>query len=159
MKNSFELNEGVEKGWKTLYIIWMAMLIALFIYLLVGLSLKNKFEISINNNHLYLVRYIFYGISIMILFAIRRIRNYLLYSSDKAGNNSGFSNNPGIAKYITVTIVTLAMAEFIAILGLVLFLLGKNSSDLYLLIFISATAMIIYRPFKEQLVEFSNLKL
>lgn len=54
-------------------------------------------------------------------------------------------------------IVTLALSESIAIYGLVLFLIGKDPMDLYLLILISAAAMLIYRPKKEEVIHLSRM--
>jgi hypothetical protein len=44
------------------------------------------------------------------------------------------------------------MSESIGVYGLILFLLGKNSTDLYLLILVSAAAMVMYRPRKEEML-------
>jgi hypothetical protein len=49
-------------------------------------------------------------------------------------------------------ILAWAMSESIGIFGLVLFLLAKNPTDLYLLILISAAAMLIYRPRKDDVI-------
>ena len=40
----------------------------------------------------------------------------------------------------------------VLLLALVLFILGKHAVDLYLLLGISAAAMIFYRPKKEELI-------
>jgi len=57
-----------------------------------------------------------------------------------------------LQKYSAATIVALAMSESIGVYGLILFFLGKNSTDLYLLILISAAAMVIYRPRKDEML-------
>ncbi|MGZ3569412.1 MAG: hypothetical protein ACXU9W_11555, partial [Thermodesulfobacteriota bacterium] len=43
------------------------------------------------------------------------------------------------------------------VFGLVLFLLGKNRMDLYLLILISAAALLIYRPRKDEVIGLSQM--
>lgn len=48
------------------------------------------------------------------------------------------------------------MSETIGIYGLVLFMLGKNTMDLYLLISISAAAMFYYRSQKEKIIELAK---
>jgi len=53
-------------------------------------------------------------------------------------------------------IVAWALSESIGVFGLVLFLLGKNPTDLYLLILISAVAMLIYRPRKDEVISLSQ---
>ena len=57
-----------------------------------------------------------------------------------------------LPKYSIAVIASLAMSESIGIYGLVLFLLGKNAMDLYLLVGISAAAMFYYRPKKDELL-------
>ena len=46
-----------------------------------------------------------------------------------------------------------SMSLLIGFCGLVLFLLGKNQMDLYILIVISAAAMIAYRPKAEEITD------
>ena len=47
--------------------------------------------------------------------------------------------------------VSLALSEFIGIMGLVLFFLGDNFQVLYTFMAISALAMFFYRPRREEL--------
>ena len=143
--------DELEKSWKTIYLIWIAMLIALFVYMLVGLSLGDNINIPIDKGVLEIIRYVFYIISGVIVFSIKYVRRSILHSTSPKGKSS-ISDDPQISNYIKATITSMAMAEFVAVLGLVLFILGKNSIDLYLLVFISAASMIIYRPFKEQMI-------
>jgi len=145
----------LEKSWRSIYIIWIAMLIALFIYMLVGLSLGDKIDISIDKGVLNIIRYVVYVISGILVFSIKHVRNFILNSESSSDNNIN-SGNPAVFQYIKATITSMAMAEFVAVLGLVLFILGKNKVDLYLLVFISAVSMIIYRPFKEQMIIYSR---
>ncbi len=148
--------DEIEKSWKTIYIIWIAMLIALFVYMLVGLSLEDKIDIPIDKSVLNIVRYIFYLLSGVLVFSIKYVRKFILSSKNPKHGIEGISDNPAVFNYIKATIASLAIAEFVAVLGLVLFILGKNKVDLYLLVFISAVSMIIYRPFKEQMVNFTR---
>jgi hypothetical protein len=48
------------------------------------------------------------------------------------------------------------MSEAIGIYGLILFLLGKNQNDLYLLTALSAAAMTLYFPKKEEVVNLAE---
>ena len=147
--------DELERSWKTIYLIWIAMLIALFVYMLVGLSLGDKINIPIDSGVLEIVRYVFYIISGVIVFSIRYVRRSIFNSVSTPGKNS-ISDDPQISNYIKATITSMAMAEFVAVLGLVLYILAKNSIDLYLLVFISAASMIIYRPFKEQMIKMQD---
>ena len=147
--------DDLERSWKSLYIIWIAMLIALFVYMLVGLSLEDKIYIPFDKGVLSIIRYFFYLVAGVLVFSIKYVRKYILNSNTPADNNPYFAN-PAVSQYIKATIASMAMAEFVAVLGLVLFILGKNKMDLYLLVFISAAAMIIYRPFKEHMFKISG---
>jgi ABC-type xylose transport system permease subunit len=131
------------------------MLIALFVYMLVGLSLEDKIDLSVDKSVINILRYIFYFLSGVLVFSIKYVRKFILNSKSENEKN-GYSENPAVFIYIKATITSLAIAEFVAVLGLVLFILGKNKVDLYLLVFISAISMIIYRPFKEQMVHFAR---
>jgi hypothetical protein len=59
-------------------------------------------------------------------------------------------------KYTSAVIASLVMCEGVGIYGLILFLLGKDATDLYLLLGISAAAMVYYRPKREELVNLSQ---
>ena len=147
--------DELDRSWKTIYVIWIAMLIALFVYMLVGLSLGDKINIPIDKGVLEIIRYVFYLISGVIVFSIKYVRKSIFNSTSPPGKSS-ISDDPQISNYIKATITSMAMAEFVAVLGLVLYILGKNSIDLYLLVFISAASMIIYRPFKEQMIKMQD---
>lgn len=146
--------DDLDKSWKSIYIIWIAMLIALFVYMLVGLSLQDKINIPVEKGVLNILRYAFYFISGLIIFSIKYVRKFILNS--KISNNNTYSADPAVFQYIKATITSMAMAEFVAVLGLVLFIIGKNKVDLYLLVFMSAVAMIVYRPFKEQMINYAK---
>ena len=62
------------------------------------------------------------------------------------------SEHFALQRYSAATIVALAMSESIGVYGLILFFLGKNSTDLYLLILIAAAAMVVYRPRKDEML-------
>lgn len=146
--------DDLEKSWKTIYLIWIAMLIVLFVYMLVGLSLEDKIDLSVDKGVVNVLRYIIYFLSGVVVFSIKYVRKYILNS--KSTNKNVYSEDPAVFTYLKATITSLAMAEFVALLGLVLFLISKNKIDLYLLVFISAVSMIVYRPFKEQMVNFAR---
>lgn len=148
--------EEIEKGWKSIYIMWIVMLSAVFIYLIIGLYLKDGLQSTIAEGNLEILRYVLYAISIITFISISYVRRLILESKNIGNNQSIISNNSAVARYTIAIIVSLALAESISIYGLVLFVLGKNTSDLYLLIFISAFAMIYYRPFKEQMIKLVN---
>ncbi len=134
------LNEKIEKmnkGWMTLNIIWAGMMISLLIYLIVGLYMKTRVHIQMGNDFMAILRIALYVLSFTTLFAVKYVRKFAL-----SGKGST------LARYTSATIIALALSESIGIYGLILFLIGKRELDLYLLVAVSAAAMLIYRPRK-----------
>ena len=157
MSNNRDIEE-IEKGWRSVYSIWIAMLTALFFYLIAGLFLRDKVSLSVEERTLEILRYVFYSLSIITIVSITFLRKMILRSGITGIMHGPISDNTAVAKYSAAIIFSLAFAETIAVYGLVLTLLGKNTTDLYILIFLSAATMIYYRPFKEQLIDMVNEK-
>ena len=65
-------------------------------------------------------------------------------------------STPALGKYTTVSIVSWALAESVAIYGLLLFLLGGSFKDLYLFVAVALAVMIYYRPKMSELVELAS---
>lgn len=65
-------------------------------------------------------------------------------------------SHPLLQKYISAMMVALALSESIGIFGFVLFLLGKNALDLYILIAVSAAAIVAYRPKRDELLDLAR---
>ncbi len=148
--------EDIEKGWNNIHSMWISMLVALFLYLLVGLFIQDMVKLGVEDDTVRIIRYALYGLAVITFVLIGVIRKKILSSGATGRRYPHFSDNPAVGKYTTATVVSLALAESIAIYGLALFLLGKNDLDLYVLIFVSALAMIYYRPFREELLRIDN---
>lgn len=154
--------EKINKGWVTLNIIWAAMLISVFIYLFVGLYMEDKISIPMEKNIFEILRNTLYVVSFVILIITKHLRKLVL--SGKGLNNvkkirqqsDQNTQHPALSRYTTAMIIALAMSESIGIYGLILFFLGKNQLDLYLLITISAAAMLYYHPKKEEVISMAK---
>ncbi|OPY72250.1 MAG: hypothetical protein A4E63_01284 [Syntrophorhabdus sp. PtaU1.Bin050] len=143
-------DQKFDRGMLTLKVIWLAMLMSLVIYLFVGLYVGANVQSSINEDSLDILRVIFYMLSFAILMATRVVRRLIL--KGKRYYQAATLQTSSLQRYLTAMIVALTMSETMGIFGLVLFLLGKNSIDLYLLVGVSAAAMIMYRPRKEEMI-------
>ena len=66
------------------------------------------------------------------------------------------SRNPLLQRYSAAVIVASAMSQSIGVFGLILFFLGKNTVDLYVLILVSATAMLMVGPGKNEVISLSE---
>jgi F0F1-type ATP synthase membrane subunit c/vacuolar-type H+-ATPase subunit K len=147
-----------ERSLQTLWIIWAAMLGTLFIYVLICHLWENEMrQITSPNFPLDLIRNILYGIAIFTLILTRFIRKFILSGrpdgpGPKPMKPPSLSNQSSpLDKYVPAMFVSLALSEFIGIMGLVLFFLGDNYQVFYSFIAISALAMFFYRPRKEEL--------
>ncbi len=155
-------NQELDKGLLTLKLIWSAMLMSLAIYLFVGLQVADKVQSSMDEQTFGMVKMALYVIALALLVATRFVRKMILSGKGQtrppadAGGVPTPSRPSALQTYSTATILALAMSEGVGILGLVLYFLGKNPMDLYLLLFLSAAAMFMYRPSREELITLSR---
>ena len=149
-------DQELNKGLLTLKVIWSAMLMSLAIYLFVGLQILTKVPSAMTDETFGMLKMILYIIALATLIVTRFVRELILSGKGQNGPRIQATRHPALQTYTTATILALAMSESIGIFGLILFLLGKNPMDLYLLILVSAAAMFMYRPSKEELLTLSR---
>jgi hypothetical protein len=149
-------NEEIEKGLLTLKMIWFAMLASLAIYLFVGLQIAANLQVSLNEDTFAVLKWVLYVIAFLTLIITRSLKKLILSAKGQPKTATQVYRHPVIQKYATAMIITWALSESIGIYGLVLFFLGKNPMDLYLLILISAAAMLMYRPRKDEVITLSQ---
>jgi len=149
--------ETLNSGMKIIWIIWGAMFVSLGIYIIAAHIIADQIKMqSLAPDVFSLLRNVLYVIVLVELALIPFIKKLSLKSPLKLSQASiqqipGAGNHPAVGKYASVVIISLAIAESIAVYGLLLFILGKDSHGLYLLIAISAMAMILYRPKMDEL--------
>ena len=148
-------DEELKKGLLTLKVIWFAMLGALAIYLLIGLRIAANLQPSMGKSTFSILKTVLYLFTVFILIITNYIRKRILSAKGQHRQATQSLEHSGLQRYTTAMIVAWALSECIGILGLVLFFLGKNPTDLYLLILISAAAMLIYHPRKEEVIGLS----
>lgn len=155
-------DQELDKGLLTLKMIWAAMLMSLAIYLFVGLQVADTMKSPMDEQTFGMVKMGLYLIALGILVATRFMKKMILSGKGQtrtpadAGGIPTPSRPPALQTYTTATILSLAMSEGVGILGLVLYFLGKNPMDLYLLLFLSAAAMFMHRPSREELMTLSR---
>ncbi len=143
--------QELDKRLVTLRIIWFAMLMSLGIYLFVGILVGANAQSSVSEDTFGILRTVLYAMAFAILIATRYIRKLIMSGKRQVSQPAQALEHLALQKYSAATIVALAMTESIGIYGLILFFLGKNSTDLYLLILISAAAMVMHRPRKDEM--------
>jgi hypothetical protein len=126
-------------GMTTLRIIWIAMLASLAAYLLAGLLAAPRIRATMGVGSLSLLRPALYAVGLLTLLAAGHVRRLIQGAAAE------------MPRYTSAVVASLAMCESVGIYGLILYLLGKSATDLFLLIGISAAAMVYYRPKEEDL--------
>lgn len=149
MMNDMEL----DKGLRTMTVIWAAMLVSLALYLFIAMQIGETIKVAMAPDLLDILRTVFYVLSFVILLVIRIVRRLVL-SGKGVGASRQLSalSDPLLQKYLAATMIALALAESIGIFGFVLFLVGKSAIDLYVLIGLAAVTMLVYRPRKDDLL-------
>ncbi len=149
-------DEELGKELLKLKVIWFAMLGSLVIYLIVGLQIGTNIQASMDKSTFGVLKTLLYLFTLVIIVMTRYIKRFILSGKDQFGQPIQNPQPLTLQKYTTVMIVAWALLECIGIFGLVLFLLGKNRTDLYLLLIVSAVAMLWYRPKKDELISLAR---
>jgi hypothetical protein len=140
------------------WIIWAAIFGSLFIYAFICHQWGVEIGQTIGPNFpLDLMRDVLYGVAISTLILTHFLRKFLLAGGSR-GSESMSLNPPTpsaqsspMGKYGVAMLVSLALSESIGVYGLVLFFVGESFRTLYTFLGISALAMFLYRPKREEL--------
>lgn len=149
-------DEQLDRELSKLKIIWFGMLGSLALYLIIALQVAPNIQVSLDKSIFNVVKTVIYLFTLIIIVITRYIRRFILSGKSQQGQGIQSFQSLTLQKYTTVMIVAWALLECIGIFGLILFFLGKNSTDLYLLLIVSAVAMLWYRPKKDELVSLAR---
>lgn len=147
--------QELEKGISILKVIWTALAVSLLMYVFVIPLFLRDSTIDFPKEAYPDLRMLMYGLAFATIVCSWFVRRLFLTAKQPAKPTQS-RQHPALQRYTTAMIVALAMAEAIGIYGLILYLLGKNQTDLYLLTALAAAAMTLYFPRKE---EVSNLAI
>jgi hypothetical protein len=130
------MTEGeVDKRLMILRIIWFALLMSLIVYLFVAIRVAANVQPSISEETFAILRTVLYVMAIVVLIATKYVRKLIMSGKSQVSQPVQALEHLAFQKYSAATVVALAM-----------------SRDLYLLILISAAAMVIYRPRKDEML-------
>jgi hypothetical protein len=149
-------DEELDKGMKTLNMIWFVMLGSLGVYVIVGLHAGPNMKITMSEDLFSVMRMALYVLAIITLISTRYIRKNMLSSKAQNKQQVESGQNPVLQKYTSAMVVAWTLSESGAIFGLVIFFFGKNTMDLYVFTLISAVAMIINRPSRDEIISLSR---
>jgi cytochrome bd-type quinol oxidase subunit 2 len=138
------MNNSTEKV-KGDYRISMYIHLGIMGSLLVYIALVEGFGMKLSPykdhaSYLSSLRYIFYGITIVVIFTIRRI-NSLFKLKPITGKIEKNLN-----RLLRISIITSLLCEIPALLGLVYFLTKGIKKDFYYLVILSAVLLLLYFP-------------
>jgi F0F1-type ATP synthase membrane subunit c/vacuolar-type H+-ATPase subunit K len=131
--------EELKRVYRMAKIVGIAMISALFIYAFIVEFIKGNVNININlpSSMVDLLRYVFFGMAIVEFLLIRFLRSYMV---------SGAPSQAKIQKIFSMTFLTYALCESVAIYGLILFLIGGKRFDFYGLMILSLIFFAITFP-------------
>jgi F0F1-type ATP synthase membrane subunit c/vacuolar-type H+-ATPase subunit K len=147
--------QELEKGMSMLKMIWGALAVSLLMYIFIAPMILETSQVNFPPDAYATLRMSLYGVAFATLAATWFVRKIIL-TAKSAPRQTKSRQHPAIQRYTTAMIIALAMSEAIGIYGLILFLLGKNQFDLYLLTALSAAAMTLYFPKKEEVISLSE---
>jgi len=148
--------DNLRAAYRVAVIIGLAMMASLLAYAaVVGVLEKGAVEFNapaMTGNHLEIMKFVLIGLTVILYFIIRFVNSVLVKtkgegrmgSDARARQTSGVP--PEFVRLTTAAVVTYALCETPAIFGLVLFFIGRNSSDFYLFMLISLFFFAIYFP-------------
>lgn len=148
-------DEEINKGLSILKMIWFAMLAALCILLIVGLQVGENLQSSMDQESLGIVKWVLYGVAFVNLIVSRFIRRIVLSVGLRNATEARSYQYPVMQKYTVASIIAWALSVSVGIDGLVLFFLGKSTTDLCLLILVAVAALFIYRPNRDEIMNLS----
>ncbi|MBD3413682.1 MAG: hypothetical protein GF421_04520 [Candidatus Aminicenantes bacterium] len=133
--------DKIKNAYRSSMYIHLAVMGTLLVYIAVVELIGTRFSAyAIRASYLSSLRYIFYGITIVVIFIIRRLQ-------------SAFKLKPRIGRMerslnrmLKVSVITSILCEIPAVLGLVYFFLKGVKRDFYYLIILSAVLLLLYFP-------------
>jgi hypothetical protein len=155
--------EEQERAFRSAWIIWIAMLGSLVVYVLlchvlgeqIRKGMESGFPLNLFRNALYVVVVIELGL-------IHFLRKFMLTlrptesAPQSTQETESALQSPFAAKYLSAVIISLGLADSIAIYGVVLFFLGGDLQTFYTFIGISAVAMYAYRPRMDEIEQLAT---
>ena len=153
--------KSIEQGFLKIFIIWCALLFSLIFYLVIAHLIGDEIRKgTVNQMPMALFSNTLVCISIVQIIIIVILRKKMLSKPTlkKIGERNSIASEqlPIITQYTLVTIISSAIAETIGIYGLVLYLFGGNINLFYGFLAVSAVLMIIYRPKKDEIIDFAT---
>jgi hypothetical protein len=77
-----------------------------------------------------ILRYVLFGVAAVTFFLIRAIDNHFLSGDIRiTGTGTASRYSPDIQRLVTASVITYAFCDAIAVLGMILYILGRSTTD------------------------------
>lgn len=155
-------NDAAKQGLRTIWIVWSAIFLSLWIYVVVCHELVNDIHhVEGDEASLEVLKYVFFALSLVVLYLSHRIRRTMMERTSVKSDlrvieRARQLGKPApFVKYMMIVLVSVALSEGVSLLGVVYFFLSGERQTLYALVGLSAIAMIYHRPKAEELASVS----
>ena len=133
--------DDLKSRYRKAVFIWIDMVFSIFVYAFVVEIMKMNSAVLRTTSPLQeggMPVFLLFGFAIMTFFFIKYIHNQIL-SNKLSRNPAGSKSSPSakIAKLLKASLVSDAICESVAILGLILFVISKNPFDFYVFLVLS----------------------
>jgi hypothetical protein len=138
--------EELKKAYRRTATIGIAMVVSLVAYIAVVVVLQATQESFGAVADASLLRNIFFVIALATIVVVQVLRRRMYRTPSMVSSGGEPSVNDLIQKLVSTSIITFALAESIAIYGLVLFFLTGAAADFYALLAISLVTFTVFFP-------------
>jgi hypothetical protein len=149
-------NEQLHKGMRKANTLWGALLGSMVIYLAVPALISDAVRAPALEALGKQLDYVLYAVGAASLLGAGGVRRALLTMHAGAPPSAVDIDRAAASRYVTIVVLSFAICDSVAILGLVYYLLGGNTDVLFTLTAAAAAAMLLYRPRTEELRRLVN---
>ncbi len=132
--------DDLRKAYHVSAVVGIAIIASLFIYLVIVFMLRPESLTLATVQSTESLRYVFYGLSVVIVIVLRLLRGLLLRQQPSD------ARRVLIGKLQRTSILSMALSEGPAVFGLVLFFLGGMRRDFIILLFVSLVLVFMHFP-------------
>ena len=149
------IEQEIAQGLRAVKIIWGAIFSSLAVYAVLGPLVGDKVTAGLPAETFTMLRAALYVVSLCTIIGARVVRRKMLSPSAPLPRYPSAAGDAAqtVRRYTAAVVVSLALTEAVAIYGFILYILGKNQTDLYALILLAAAAMLLHAPKRSELLD------
>lgn len=150
-------DQELEQGLRNAKILWATLISSLAAYVVLAQMVGEKINVSLPAQTFTTLRTVLYVVSLCTIIGSRILRSKMLASANQPTRSlTATDTTPVVRRYISAMVISLGLAEAVALYGVILYVLGKNQVDLYALILAAVTAMLLHAPKRSELLDLAQ---